>query len=64
MYSKFRTTPNVTRDSLIQMFYLIMDFNSISIFELPGINLGNRILISSQNTDHKKLASSTVRPKL
>ena len=64
MYPKFRSTPDITRDSLIQMFCLVMDSNSNAIFELADIDLHNRILISSQNSDLKKLASSTVRQKL
>ena len=42
----------------------MVDFNSNAIFELPDIDLHNRILISSQNSDLKKSASSTARPKL
>ena len=40
------------------------DFNSNAIFELPDIDLHNRILISSRNSDLEKSASSTARPKL
>ena len=46
------------------MFYLLLDFNFEAIFELPGINLNNRISILSQFDDLKKSASSTTRPKL
>ena len=42
----------------------MVDFNSNAIFELPDIDLHNRILISSQNSDLEKSASSTARPKL
>ena len=42
----------------------MLDFNSNAIFELPDIDLHNRILISSQNSDLEKSASSTARPKL
>ena len=42
----------------------MLDFNSNAIFELPDIDLHNRILISSRNSDLKKSASSTARPKL
>ena len=46
------------------MFYLTLDFNSDAIFVFPRVDLYNRILISSQNSDLEKSASSTVRPKL
>ena len=46
------------------MFYLTLDFNSDAIFVFPGVDLHNRILISSQNSDLEKSASSTARPKL
>ena len=42
----------------------MLDFNSNAIFELPDIDLHNRILISSRNSDLEKSASSTARPKL
>ena len=42
----------------------MVDFNSNAIFGLPDIDLHNRILISSQNSDLKKSTSSTARPKL
>ena len=42
----------------------VVDFNSNAIFELPDIDLHNRILISSRNSDLKKSTSSTARPKL
>ena len=42
----------------------MVDFDSDAIFELPDIDLDNRILISSQNSDLKKSTSSTARPKL
>ena len=42
----------------------MVDFNSDAIFELPDIDLDNRILILSQNSDLKKSASITSRPKL
>ena len=42
----------------------MVDFYFNAIFELPDIDLHNRILISSQNSDLKKSTSSTVRPKL
>ena len=50
--------------SLLQRLSETLDFNSDAIFELPDIDLDNRILISSQNSDLKNSASSTVRPKL
>ena len=49
---------------LIKMFYLTLDFNSDAIFVFPRVDLHNKILISSQNSDLKKSASSTARPKL
>ena len=42
----------------------MVDFYFNAIFELPDIDLHNRILISSQNSDLGKSASSTARPKL
>ena len=49
---------------LIKMFYLTFDFNSDGIFVFPRVDLHNKILISSQNSDLEKSASSTARPKL
>ena len=49
---------------LIKMFYFMLDFNSDAIFVFPMVDLHNRILISSQNSDLEKSASSTTRPKL
>ena len=46
------------------MFYFMLDFNSDAIFVFPMVDLHNRILISSQNSDLEKSASSTTRPKL
>ena len=46
------------------MFYLVMDSNSNVIFELPDIDLHNRILISNQNSDLKKSASSINKKSL
>ena len=46
------------------MFYLTLDFNSDAIFVFPRVDLHNNILISSQNSDLEKSASSTARPKL
>ena len=46
------------------MFYLKFDFNSDDIFVFPRVELHNKILISSQNSDLEKSASSTARPKL
>ena len=42
----------------------MLDFNSDAIFVFPMVDLHNRILISSQNSDLEKSASSTTRPKL
>ena len=42
----------------------MVDFNSNAIFELPDIDLHNRILILRHFDDLKKSASSTARPKL
>ena len=50
--------------AIIKLFSESLDFNSDAIFELPDIDLDNRILISSQNSDLKKSTSSTARPKL
>ena len=50
--------------ALVPMFHFHLYFNFEAIFELPGINLHNRILILSQFDDLKKSASSTTRPKL
>ena len=41
------------------MFYLTFDFNSDGIFVFPRVDLHNKILISSQNSDLEKSASST-----
>ena len=46
------------------MFYLTLNFNSDAIFVFPRVDLHNKILISSQNSDLEKSASSTARPKL
>ena len=45
------------------MFYLTLNFNSDAIFVFPRVDLHNKILISSQNSDLEKSASSTARPK-
>ena len=45
------------------MFYLTLDFNENAIFVFPRVDLHNKILISSQNSDLEKSASSTARPK-
>ena len=45
------------------MFYFMLDFNSDAIFVFPRVDLHNKILISSQNSDLEKSASSTARPK-
>ena len=42
----------------------MLDFNSDAIFVFPRVDLHNKILISSQNSDLEKSASSTARPKL
>ena len=42
----------------------MVDFYFNAIFELPDIDLHNRILISSQNSVLGKSASRTARPKL
>ena len=49
---------------LIKMFYLTLNINSDAIFVFPRVDLHNKILISSQNSDLEKLASCTARPKL
>ena len=41
----------------------MLDFNSDAIFVFPRVDLHNKILISSQNSDLEKSASSTARPK-
>ena len=46
------------------MFYFMLDFNSDAIFVFPRVDLHNKILISSQNSDLEKSASSTAMPKL
>ena len=45
------------------MFCLTLNFNSDAIFVFPRVDLHNKILISSQNSDLEKSASSTARPK-
>ena len=42
----------------------MLDSNKNAIFVIPRVDLHNRILISSQNSDLKKSASSTARPNL
>ena len=49
---------------LIKMFHLASNSNSDAIFVFPGVDLDNRILIWSQNSDLKFSTSSTMRPKL
>ena len=49
---------------LIKMFYLSSKSNSDAIFVFLGVDLYNRILISSQNSNLEISASSTARPKL
>ena len=39
------------------MFYFKSDFDSDAIFVFPRVELHNKILISSQNSDLEKLAS-------
>ena len=50
--------------SLIKFFCLATNSNSDAIFVFPEVDLHNRILISSQNSDLEKSTSSTARPKL
>ena len=50
--------------SLIIFFCLSRNSNSDGIFVFPVVDLYNRILISSQNSDLEFSTSSTVRPKL
>ena len=45
------------------MFYLTLDFNSDAIFVFPRVDLHNKILISSQNSDLGFSTSSTVEAK-
>ena len=45
------------------MFYFTLNFNYDAIFVFPRVDLHNKILISSQNSDLEKSASSTARPK-
>ena len=59
-----RSIPENRLDSLIQMLYLVSKSNSNAIFVFPGVDLYNRILISSQNSDLEFSTSSTMRPKL
>ena len=49
---------------LIKIFCLATNSNSEAIFVFPEVDLHNRILISSQNSDLEKSTSSTARPKL
>ena len=44
---------------LIKMFYLTSNSNSDVIFVFPGVDLYNRILILSQNSDLEFSTSST-----
>ena len=44
---------------LIKMFHLASNSNSDAIFVFPGVDLYNRILISSQNSDLEFSTSST-----
>ena len=46
------------------MFYLASNSNSDAIFVFPGVDLYNRILISNQNSDLKKSASSINKKSL
>ena len=50
--------------SLIKMSHFVSNSNSDAIFVFPGVDLYNRILISSQNSDLGFSTSSTMRPKL
>ena len=45
------------------MFCLPLESDKKAIFVIPMVDLHNRILISSQNSDLEKSASSTARPK-
>ena len=64
MHSNFLETFFLGKLQYYNLVSTIVDFNSNAIFELPDIDLHNRILISSQNSDLEKSASSTARPKL
>ena len=48
---------------LIKMFYLASNSNSNLIFVFPGVDLDNRILISSRNSDLEFSTSSTVEAR-
>ena len=48
---------------LIKMFYLASNSNSNVSFVFPGVDLYNRILISSRNSDLGFSTSSTVEAK-
>ena len=54
-----------TVDLLMTLFYLVVDFNPNAVFELPGIDLYNMILISTENNGIEKFdLQYTKRPKL
>ena len=49
----------------MKLFYLVVDFNPNAVFELPGIDLYNMILISTENNGIEKFdLQYTKRPKL
>ena len=60
----FQELINRSRILLIKMFHLVSNSNSDVIFVFPEVDLHNRILISSQNSDLGFSTSSTARPKL
>ena len=60
----FQESTNRSGILLIKMFHLASSSNSDAIFVFPGVDLDNRILISTQNSDLEFSTSSTTRPKL
>ena len=59
-----RSIPENRLISLIKKFFLASYQSKIVIFVFPGVDLYNRILISTQNSDLRFSTSSTQRPKL